>query len=100
MTEIEAEQKRVNVNAIFELIKGGKIGEIKHILQNGCRPSITDEGGATMLHVAASCGDPEICGLLLEYGLKPWQKDAFGWSPMMLARRDGRWDIVRLLRQR
>lgn len=53
--------------------------------------------GTTILHRAAAKGDTGVMGLLLDYGAKIHEKDAWGTTPLHVAAAEGQKDMIAFL---
>jgi ankyrin repeat protein len=60
----------------------------------GADPMYSDMEGATALHAAALYASLDIAWLLLDYGSDMNVRDAYGFTPLMMAIPPGREDMV------
>ena len=67
------------------------------LLKSGADPHATNNGDSTPLATAVMSGHAECCRVLCEAGANPVLADEFGDSPISLAERAGRTDLVALL---
>ncbi|MFQ5993866.1 MAG: ankyrin repeat domain-containing protein [Acidiferrobacterales bacterium] len=58
-----------------------------------------DENGATALHHAAAVGHVKIARLLIAYGADIERKDGAGQTPLMIAAKQGRAEMIDLINQ-
>mmetsp|Transcript_32323 Transcript_32323/g.84582 ORF Transcript_32323/g.84582 Transcript_32323/m.84582 type:complete len:965 (+) Transcript_32323:231-3125(+) len=69
------------------LAMDGKDAQLATMARAGVDPNVEDYDGRTALHVAASCGDADLCTHLLALGADPKKTDHFGSSAVDDARR-------------
>jgi hypothetical protein len=86
---------------IFEAVKAGDLEAVRRLLAED--PSLLnarDAGsGATPLHWAAWSGHAAIVSLLISSGADTSAKNRKGETPLNVAERAGRAEVIRLLRQ-
>ncbi|KAL1528445.1 hypothetical protein AB1Y20_009792 [Prymnesium parvum] len=75
---------------------GGRIDVAKLLLQNGANADQVDKAGMTPLWVACHQGRTELAAVLLDANADPRRK-VQGWSPLDLARRDKREELIKLI---
>lgn len=71
--------------------------DISDALSQGADINIQTEFGDTALHLAIAKGTPEIINLLLEHGAEPELPNQAGYTPIEIARRHKKDDILLLL---
>lgn len=85
-------------NPLLEACRGGHLGVVKILMQQGANVKTTSITGLTPLHVACRTGQAEIVGELTTSGdalLNP--KDQSGYTPLMYAAEGGFQHIVQNL---
>ena len=70
---------------IAEVIKEGRIAEVKTFLEKGGDPNIVTDTGQSLLLIAAVEKHPEIVKLLLARGANPDSADRHGQTPVFFA---------------
>eukprot|EP00966_Prymnesium_polylepis_P173176 4005507-Prymnesium_polylepis.1 len=75
---------------------GGRLDIAKLLLKNGANADQIDSAGMTPLWVACHQGKTELAGLLLDANADPTRK-VQGWSPLDLARRDKKEELIKLI---
>lgn len=89
----------VQFNVFCNWCNDGKIEYVKHRIKNG--QDINQIGktyNETALHYASREGQIEIVKLLLKHGAKKDILDIFGHSPLFLAERENKKEIIKLLK--
>ncbi|KAL3903174.1 MAG: hypothetical protein SGPRY_011784 [Prymnesium sp.] len=75
---------------------GGKLDIARLLLKHGAKADQIDTAGMTPLWVACHQGKTELAGLLLDANADP-KRRVQGWSPLDLARRDKRQDLIKII---
>lgn len=70
---------------------------VRELLRYGASVTYQDPSGATVLHIAAGVGSPEILSLLLAHGADPNSQTMEGQTPLMRAAHSGDENAVRTL---
>ena len=80
-----------------DLIRWGQVGPALRLLERGASPDVADAAGWTAVHQAASRGNARMMAAVLEAGGDRRRKDRKGCTPLVIATRSGRVNIVELL---
>ncbi len=83
---------------LYKACQDGHLNNVQLLLKHGAKVDQKDPNGMTPLWVACHQGRVELVEILLEAGADPSLKVSM-WSPIMLAERDGRADLIALLRK-
>ncbi|CAM8995843.1 unnamed protein product [Rhodiola kirilowii] len=78
-------------------IYSGDLHLLKHLVEAGADPKMTDYDGRSPLHIAASKGFEDIVLFLLEQGVDVNISDNFGYTPLLQAIKCGHDQIAALL---
>ncbi|GAB1317952.1 hypothetical protein MFIFM68171_08162 [Madurella fahalii] len=83
---------------LLEGCRGGHLGVVKLLMQQGANVKTTNVGGLTPLHLACRTGQAEVVDELITSGYAPVNsKDGSGYTPLMYAAEGGFQHIVRNL---
>ncbi|WP_043932475.1 UvrD-helicase domain-containing protein [Bacillus sp. EB01] len=80
---------------LFSAVKAGKLLDVKRLLTDGADPN-SEVNGSNVLSISVVYNKKDIALLLLNAGADPYQKNAFGVSPLELAKRDNYVDFIKL----
>jgi hypothetical protein len=78
-------------------IKALDTQRVRELVRRGVDVNHQDGQGSTPLMAAAWHGHPEVVKLLLRHGARTDLKDREGETALSLARKQRRWDVLRLL---
>lgn len=72
----------------------------KLILSRGCDVNAQDSMGYTVLHMAVTMGDEDLCSLFLNFGADPKVRTNHGVDAIAMARKLHRLDLAKFLKDR
>jgi ankyrin repeat protein len=72
------------VTALMNVIRQGDVETARALIDGRASPAQCDSGGATPLHLAAACVQPEIVSLLLDANAELHVMDHAGFTPWMV----------------
>ena len=85
---------------MFTACANSDVVALEKLLQCALQPNVTNEDGATPLHMAACTGHVASVQLLLEAGANIDHRDSIGALPIFVADACGHLDVVRCLAER
>ena len=86
-----------NLSPVWFSVSGKRPAMLRKLAALGADLSIKNPQGDDMLFRAASAGDAEVFGILLDKGFKADAKNAFELTPLQYAARGDAVDIIKLL---
>jgi ankyrin repeat protein len=91
------DQKLFGNAPLHRATRGGHIGIVQLLTEQGAYLEAVNDCGQTALHIAAECGHASIVRLLLEKGLYVNLRDLSGLTALHLAAAEGHEEVVMLL---
>jgi hypothetical protein len=67
---------------LLDAARGGHVGQLRSLLDNGVSASVTDDAGRTPLHLAAAYGHQLTAQILLDHGADINARDKVGRTPL------------------
>ncbi|XP_046987395.1 serine/threonine-protein phosphatase 6 regulatory ankyrin repeat subunit C-like [Schistocerca americana] len=75
----------------------GHVAVTRRLLESSADPDARDKYGWTPLHCAARCGHTKVAAVLLDAGADTEARDAHGHEPWLIARQNGKQQLVEML---
>jgi ankyrin repeat protein len=79
--------------------RGGHVGVIRILLEQGADPAARNSDGRTPFHLASWGGHVEVIRILLELGADPAAWNSDGQIPSHLASESGHEEVIQVLSQ-